>query len=208
MTRLTVIVAATVSNGIGQSSRLPWRLPQEMAYFARVTSNALEGTKNAVVMGRKTWESIPTKFRPLKDRMNVVISRNQDYQLQPTSPLTRLSAGLAAALTELESQQSEPEKTKVNRIFIIGGATLYKETLELSPSSPAFVDRVLLTRILSPSFDECDVFLPDFLQAEGDTTAKWSRCTHEQLESWVGFEVPRGVQEEKGVQYEFQMWTR
>lgn len=81
MTRLTLIVAATVSNGIGQSSRLPWRLPQEMAYFARVTSNTPEGTKNAVVMGRKTWESIPPKFRPLRDRVNVVISRNQEYQL-------------------------------------------------------------------------------------------------------------------------------
>ena len=81
MTKLTLIVAATVSNGIGQSSRLPWRLPQEISYFARVTSNAPEGTKNAVIMGRKTWESIPAKFRPLKDRANVVISRNRDYQL-------------------------------------------------------------------------------------------------------------------------------
>lgn len=81
MTRLTLIVAATVSGGIGHSSKLPWRLPQEMAYFARVTSNAPEGTKNAVLMGRKTWESIPTKFRPLRYRLNVVISHNHDYQL-------------------------------------------------------------------------------------------------------------------------------
>ena len=81
MTRLTLIVAATISNGIGQSSRLPWRLPKEMAYFARVTSNAPEGAGNAVVMGRKTWESIPPKFRPLRDRMNIVVSRNQEYEL-------------------------------------------------------------------------------------------------------------------------------
>jgi len=81
MTKLTLIVAATVSNGIGQNARLPWRLPREMAYFARVTSNAPEGSMNAVVMGRNTWESIPTKFRPLKDRVNVVISRNASYDL-------------------------------------------------------------------------------------------------------------------------------
>ena len=81
MTGLTLIVAATISNGIGQSSRLPWRLPQEMAYFARVTSSAPEGARNAVVMGRKTWESIPGKFRPLRDRLNVVISRDKAYQL-------------------------------------------------------------------------------------------------------------------------------
>lgn len=80
MSRLTIIVAATVHNGVGQNARLPWRLPQEMAYFARVTSNAPEGTVNAVVMGRNTWESIPSKFRPLPKRLNLVISRNQNYE--------------------------------------------------------------------------------------------------------------------------------
>ena len=81
MTRLTLIVAATVANGIGQGSRLPWRLPKEMAFFARATTNAPDGTVNAVVMGRNTWESIPDRFRPLKERLNIVISRNKEYQL-------------------------------------------------------------------------------------------------------------------------------
>ena len=80
MSRLTIIVAATVHNGIGHNARLPWRLPQEMAYFARVTSNASEGNVNAVVMGRNTWESIPSKFRPLQKRLNVVISNNEKYE--------------------------------------------------------------------------------------------------------------------------------
>lgn len=79
MTSLTLIVAATLTNGIGQGSRLPWRLPQEMAYFARVTTAAPEGSANAVIMGRNTWESIPPKFRPLKQRKNIVISSNADY---------------------------------------------------------------------------------------------------------------------------------
>lgn len=81
MSRLTLIVAATRQNGIGQSGKLPWRLPQEMAYFARVTTNTPEGSSNAVVMGRNTWESIPAKFRPLQKRLNVVVSRNTAYQL-------------------------------------------------------------------------------------------------------------------------------
>ena len=81
MSRLTLIVAATLENGIGQNGGLPWHLPKDMAYFAKATSNAPEGKKNAVVMGRNTWESIPMKFRPLKDRVNVVISRNKEYQL-------------------------------------------------------------------------------------------------------------------------------
>lgn len=79
---LTLVVAATRTNGIGISSRgLPWRLPKEMAYFVHATSEAPPGTMNAVVMGRKSWESIPTKFRPLKNRLNVVISSQKDYNL-------------------------------------------------------------------------------------------------------------------------------
>jgi dihydrofolate reductase len=81
MLRLTLIVAATKSNGIGQNARLPWQLPKEMAYFAQVTSNAPDGRSNAVLMGRNTWESIPKKFRPLKNRVNIVISRNKNYEL-------------------------------------------------------------------------------------------------------------------------------
>jgi dihydrofolate reductase len=81
MSRLTIIVAATKSNGIGQNSQLPWRLAKEMAYFARVTSNAPAGASNAVIMGRNTWESIPTKFRPLKNRVNIVVSRNASYDV-------------------------------------------------------------------------------------------------------------------------------
>ena len=52
-----------------------------MNYFAQATTKAPEGTLNAVVMGRNTWESIPERFRPLKDRMNIVISRNNAYEL-------------------------------------------------------------------------------------------------------------------------------
>ena len=81
MTRLTLIVAATRNNGIGQNSQLPWRLSKEMAYFKRVTTNAPEGSLNAVVMGRNTWESIPAKFRPLNKRLNVVVSSIKHYEL-------------------------------------------------------------------------------------------------------------------------------
>ena len=81
MARLTLIVAATRNNGIGQNSQLPWRLAKEMAYFKRVTTNAPEGSMNAVVMGRNTWESIPQRFRPLDKRLNIVISSNKNYQL-------------------------------------------------------------------------------------------------------------------------------
>jgi dihydrofolate reductase len=81
MSRLTIIVAATVSNGIGKNGTLPWHLSRDLKYFAQVTSSAPEGTQNAVLMGRNTWESIPVKYRPLKGRLNVVISRDPNYNL-------------------------------------------------------------------------------------------------------------------------------
>lgn len=66
-----------------------------MQYFARITSNASEGSVNAVLMGRNTWESIPTKFRPLPKRVNVIVSRNKDYELCVVSSnrLVRMSWG-------------------------------------------------------------------------------------------------------------------
>jgi len=213
MTRLTIIVAATLTNGIGQNSRLPWRLSKEMAYFARITSNAPEGSANAVVMGRNTWESIPKKFRPLPKRVNVVISSNKQYELMPPDVATPaapvfLHSSLDTALARLA--HSEWLETPIHRSFIIGGASLYRDTLSLPPTSESFVDRILLTRILSPAFEQCDVYMPDFQTPEevANDSSHWRRSTHAELQEWAGFDVPEGIQEENGVKYEFQMWTR
>jgi dihydrofolate reductase len=71
----SVVVAATTTNGIGVGGKLPWSLPQEMARFKKLTSITQQKNKtNAVIMGRKTFESIPQKFRPLKDRLNIVLT--------------------------------------------------------------------------------------------------------------------------------------
>ncbi|KAG2044875.1 dihydrofolate reductase-like domain-containing protein [Suillus americanus] len=205
MSHLTIIVAATKSNGIGQHGKLPWRLSKEMAYFARVTSTAPERQKNAVIMGRKTWESIPANFRPLSKRLNVVISHNKDYELTSSnlSAPVHLCSNLTSAV-ELASQAD------IHRRFIIGGVSLISETLNPTSSSPTscIADRVLLTRILAPDFPQCDVFMPDFLGASGEGETKWKQATHDELVQWTGFDVPVGVQEEKGVSYEFQMWLR
>lgn len=79
---LIIIAAVTKSNGLGTNGQLPWKLPKEMAHFRKATNATGKCGKdattaiNAVIMGRKTWESIPTKFRPLKGRINIVISRS------------------------------------------------------------------------------------------------------------------------------------
>ena len=93
---------------------------------------------------------------------------------------------------------------------MIGGASLYSEVLALSSAlhitPPVLLDRILLTRIISPVFEQCDVFIPDFL-ADKDGL-EWSRASHVELQEWVEFAVPEGVQEENGIEYEFQMWVR
>jgi dihydrofolate reductase len=103
-----------------------------------------------------------------------------------------LAASLDAALESAHAADA-------NRVFVIGGAELYAAALPLA-------ERVLLTRIIEPSFEGCDVFMPDFVGGEGG--GKWRRAPHDALSSWVGFEVAKGVQEEGVVKYEFEMWTR
>lgn len=201
----TLIVAATAANGIGiiegATAKLPWRLPKEMAYFARVTSSASQGKQNAVVMGRRTWQSIPSRFRPLNNRLNVVLSRNESFlESQPGCGNLVRSNSLREAL--------RLSGDSVHRIFIIGGASVYAEALQLQDEVAGFlVDRILLTRILSPAFEDCNVHFPDIWHPT-DSPLRWERSSHQELEKWLGLEVSEGVQEEKGVQYEFQMWTR
>jgi dihydrofolate reductase len=88
---------------------------------------------------------------------------------------------------------------------------LYSATLALPPSAEAaFVDRILLTRIISPLFEQCDVYIPNFLEnaiIDGEEV-NWQRASHSDLQAWAGFVVPEGVQQENGVEYEFQMWVR
>ena len=113
--------------------------------------------------------------------------------------------------SDLASALSQAENKAIHRTFVIGGALLYSQVFHLSrpspsspPSSSPWLDRILLTRIHSPAFEDCDVFMPDFLS---DGTG-WERTSHADLQAWVGFEVAEGVQEENGVEYEFQMWIR
>ncbi|KAB5594235.1 Dihydrofolate reductase [Ceratobasidium theobromae] len=191
--QITVIVAATLSNGIGVQGTLPWRLPREMAYFARVTREGgpPSESSNAVIMGRKTWDGIPPKFRPLKDRTNVVISNSMTVHAQDERQPTHVAPSIDGALSILSS-------TPIRNAFIIGGMSIYDQALK-HPSTT----RILLTRILHPEYDACDAFFPEIRN-----TGEWARAHHTDLESWLGFEVPSGVQQENQTEYEFQMWVR
>lgn len=105
------------------------------------------------------------------------------------------------SLLDRYNRQDNATSNRGNRIFCIGGSQIY--TQSLGPASPPLVDRILLTRILAPSFDECDVFFPDIAASDA-----WRRSPHEELVEWVGWDVPEGVVREKGVEYRYEMWVR
>lgn len=140
-----IVVAADEARGIGRAGALPWRLPGEIAYFKRVTTEAAADKQNAVIMGRRTFDSIPPKFRPLPGRKNVVLSRDPAYL-----PDAALRAGsLDEALARVAADPT------IDRTFVIGGGALYADAL-VHPRCT----RVYLTRVHG-RFD-CDVFLPAF----------------------------------------------
>ncbi|KAI1338044.1 dihydrofolate reductase [Xylariaceae sp. FL0016] len=222
---LTLVVAATRNMGIGRSGTLPWTgLKKEMAYFARVTKRLPSTAKpqtqpptmNAVIMGRKTWDSIPPKFRPLKGRLNIVISRSHpdgpaDADAE-TDGAVRVSS-LPQALRYLRSAQNQAQ-AQAGKAFVIGGAQIYDAALQLPEAR-----RILLTRVMD-DFD-CDTFFPLRLSDGGDgahtgagagegegNNAGWVKKSKAELDTWTGEMVPEGVQEENGTRYEFQMWER
>ncbi|KAK7428493.1 hypothetical protein QQZ08_004931 [Neonectria magnoliae] len=200
---LTLIVAATRTMGIGANGAMPWTgLRKEMQYFARVTTRlppqVPSTAVNAVIMGRKTWDSIPAKFRPLKDRLNIVISRSAPAappaaDADPRGPEPVRVASLDAAL------QYARARADVARVFVMGGAQIYAAALHVPEAR-----RVLLTSIAS-DFD-CDVFFP--LRLGDDGLTNWARRPREELERWTGQDVVEGGQEEAGTRYEFQMWEK
>ena len=106
--RITLVLARAANGVIGSKGGLPWRLPEDMRHFKEVTMG------KPVVMGRKTWESLPKK--PLPGRVNIVITRNSDFKAEGAQAVTSLDAALKAA-------GDAPE------IMIIGGAEIYKMAL-------------------------------------------------------------------------------
>lgn len=110
---VSLIGAFSQNRCIGKNGKLPWNIPEDLAHFKALTKG------NVVIMGRKTWESLPDNFRPLPDRKNVVISRQLDYKVPGN---VECFSSLSSAL----------EKFKNEKLFIIGGEQLFKEGLDLA----------------------------------------------------------------------------
>ncbi len=143
---ISIIVAVANNNVIGKDNKLIWHLPADMKFFKEKT------TGHCVITGRKNYESIPEKFRPLPNRTNIVITRQKDY----------VAPG-AIIVDSIEKALLTAKNTGDTEIFIIGGGEIYKQSLH-------FADRVYLTQI-NHSF-EGDAFFPELLNLEWKLTSK------------------------------------
>ena len=135
---ISLIAAVARNRAIGKDGQLLWHIPEDLRYFREVTQG------KTVVMGRKTWESLPEKFRPLPGRKNIVLSRQQDYVAK--------GAILVFTIEEILDAISQDEE-----IFIIGGAELYRLFLPLA-------HKIYLTEVDGDY--HADAFFPDFSSQE------------------------------------------
>jgi dihydrofolate reductase len=115
-TQLHLILARAANGVIGKDNALPWHLPEDMAHFKRTTLG------NPVIMGRKTWDSLPPKFRPLPGRTNIVVTRNPTWQADGASRAASLSEALALCPSG-------------SNAWVIGGAQIYAAAAPLASSA-------------------------------------------------------------------------
>jgi dihydrofolate reductase len=133
---VSLIVAVSDNGVIGKDNDLIWHLPKDMRFFKETTMG------HHVIMGRKNFESIPHKYRPLPDRTNIIITRQSEYKAKGCIVVNSVKAAL-----EIAKKNGDIEP------FIIGGGQIYKIALEAN-----LVDKIYLTKVRH-SFDG-DTFFP------------------------------------------------
>lgn len=138
MSELYHVVARAANGVIGKNNQLPWHFPSDMKFFKELT------TGQTVIMGRKTYESIPEKFRPLPNRENIVLSHSVPGNTDLAEKQT--------ALRYFTSIEAALQNVKTEKAFIIGGASIYKQTLDC-------IDGIYLT-LIHRNYDG-DAFYPD-----------------------------------------------
>lgn len=132
--KLHLIYARAANGAIGKDGAMPWHLPEDLAHFKRTTLGC------PVIMGRKTWESLPPRFRPLPGRTNVVVTRQRDWQAEGARVAHSLEDAIALC-------------GDVPDAWIIGGADIYAQALPLASTA-------VVTEIEADF--EGDAFAPQF----------------------------------------------
>jgi dihydrofolate reductase len=146
----SIIVAMDEERGTGRDGKIPWHLKGDLRHFKEVTIATREpGKKNIVIMGRKTWDSLPERFRPLPGRINVVITRDKNLPL-PACVFRADSLKGALALC-----RHDAIKDTFEAVYVIGGGQIYRQALRHPRCR-----RIYATHIHG-SFC-CDTFFPAF----------------------------------------------
>jgi dihydrofolate reductase len=129
----TIIAAIDQENAIGKNGEIPWHYPEDLKHFRNLTKG------ETVIMGRKTYFSLPEDFRPLPERENIV--------------LTRGNPEVDESVKVMNSLEEAYESAENEKVFIAGGASIYKQTLKEA-------DEMILTRV--PGTYDGDTFFPDW----------------------------------------------
>ena len=137
MVNYNIIVAMCDNNGIGYKNSLPWKNSEDLKRFAKLTKG---NGKNAIVMGRKTWESLPNK--PLKERHNIVISKSSSNTLGDKM------------FSDIDKVYNYCEESKFENIWIIGGESIYRYFI-----CKKYISEIHITKIQGNY--ECDTFFPE-----------------------------------------------
>lgn len=145
---LVIVAAVSDSNVIGKAGKLPWEIPKDMQHFRELTIGY------PVIMGRRTYESIPTKYRPLPYRLNVVLSRNRFYK-----PLGARTASSLEDAIELISSKPGVAGINYDRAFVIGGQSVYEQALPKA-------DRLEITHVHRKV--DGDTYFPNIDEEEWD----------------------------------------
>lgn len=125
MTQPLTLIAAVAANGIiGSDNTLPWHLPEDLRHFKELTAG------HVVIMGRKTWESLPERFRPLPGRLNIVVTRNADYAAPGATAVHSLEDALKGGIGGMTPIVGAGGTAR--KFFVIGGAQLYAHALPLA----------------------------------------------------------------------------
>ena len=144
---MNLIVAVCKKNGIGKEGNIPWYVKEDLKYFKDVTSfiNHQPG-KNVVIMGRKTWESIPDKYKPLSNRINIILSKTMNESQIENYNDTYIFSSLDLAINNTIRNANKT-------IYVIGGESIYTEAINRNDC-----DHLYITEIYKEY--ECDTFFP------------------------------------------------
>ena len=166
------VVAADEQDGIGKENDLPWpRLKADLKHFRDVTTAAPAGRHNAVIMGRRTWDSVPPRYRPLPDRLNVVITRGR----------LDVPEGVLVARSLDDALGQAAAHDGIAALFVIGGGEIYRQSFAHPRCATVYLTRLASTFA-------CDTFIPDV--RDGFVLAETLSTHHDggldyRIERWV-----------------------